>query len=63
MLSSDLGIEHRLTLPKSPQTNGMVERFNGRIEEVLQSHHFQSGEELETTLHRCVWLYNQRLPQ
>ena len=35
-----------------PQTNGMVERFNGRIAEVLQSHHFRSGEELETTLHR-----------
>ena len=26
--------------------------FNGRIEEVLQSHHFPPGEELETTLHR-----------
>jgi transposase InsO family protein len=58
-----LDIEHRLTPPKSPQTNGMVERFNGRIEEVLQSHHFRSGEELETTLHRYVWLYNQQLPQ
>ena len=42
--------DHRLTPPKSPQTNGMVERFNGRIEEVLQSHHFRSGEELEATL-------------
>ena len=41
----------------------MVERFNGRIEEVLQSHHFRSGEELETTLHRYVLLYNQQLPQ
>jgi len=41
----------------------MVERFNGRIEEVLQSHHFRSGEELETTLHRYVRLYNQQLPQ
>ncbi|CUH21247.1 hypothetical protein JSE7799_00547 [Jannaschia seosinensis] len=41
----------------------MVERFNGRIEEVLQSHHFRSGEDLETTLHRYVWLYNQQLPQ
>ena len=40
----------------------MVERFNGRIEEVLQSHHFRSGEELETTLHRYVWLYNQKRP-
>jgi hypothetical protein len=36
----------------------MVERFNGRIEDVLQSHHFRSGEELETTLQRYVLLYN-----
>lgn len=62
-LCAALDIEHRLTPPKSPQTNGMVERFNGRIEEVLQSHHFRSGEELEATLHRYVWLYNQQLPQ
>ena len=48
---------------QDPQTNGMVERFNGRIEEVLQSHHFRSGEELEATLHRYVPLYNQQLPQ
>jgi transposase InsO family protein len=62
-LCAALEIEHRLTPPKSPQTNGMVERFNGRIKEVLQSHHFRSGEELETTLHLYVWLYNQQLPQ
>ena len=62
-LCADLGIEHRLTPPRSPQTNGMVERFNGRIEDVLQSHHFRSGEELEVTLYRYVWLYNQQLPQ
>jgi len=62
-LCSELDIEHRLTPPRSPQTNGMVERFNGRIEDVLQSHHFRSGEELEATLHRYVWLYNQQLPQ
>jgi hypothetical protein len=41
----------------------MVERFNGRIEEVLQSHYFRSGQVLEATLHRYVWLYNQQLPQ
>lgn len=62
-LCTALDIEHRSTPPKSPQTNGMVERFNGRIEDVLQSHHVRSGEELETTLHRYVWLYNQQLPQ
>ncbi len=62
-LCKELGIEHRLTPPRSPQTNGMVERFNGRIEDVLQSHHFRSGEELDATLHRYVWLYNQQLPQ
>ena len=41
----------------------MALRFNGRIEDMLQSHHFRSGEEPETTLHRYVWLYNQQLPQ
>ena len=41
----------------------MVERFNGRIEDVLQSHHFRSGEDLNATMHRYVLLYNQQLPQ
>ena len=62
-LCDDLGIEHRLSPPMHPQTNVMVERFNGRIEEVLQSHHFISGEDLETTLMRYVHLYNTQLPQ
>jgi transposase InsO family protein len=31
-----LGVEHRKTRPYTPKTNGMVERFNGRIQsEVL----------------------------
>jgi hypothetical protein len=41
----------------------MVERFNCRIEDVLQSRNFQSCEEMEATLHRYLWLYNQQLPQ
>jgi len=56
LLCADPGIEHSLAPPQHPQTNG-------RIEDVLQSHHFRSGEELETTLHRYVVLYNQQLPQ
>jgi transposase InsO family protein len=61
-LCAELDIEFRQMRPRSPQTNGRVERFNGRIEDV-QSHHFRSGKELDATLHRCVWLYNQQLPQ
>ena len=61
-LCAKFDIEHQLP-PGSPQSNGMVERFNGPIEDVLQSHRFRFGEEPETTLHRCVWLYNQQLPQ
>ena len=40
-LCASLGIEHRLTKPRTPRTNGMVERFNGRISEVLRGHRFQ----------------------
>jgi transposase InsO family protein len=62
-LCSALGIEHRLTRPRTPKTNGMVERFNGRLAQVLRSHHFNNAEDLEKTLHRYVWLYNEHLPQ
>jgi transposase InsO family protein len=62
-LCHTLDIEHRLTKPKTPQTNGMVERFNGRIEQVLRTHRFKQSEDLAATLHRYVWLYNEHLPQ
>lgn len=62
-LCAALGIEHRLTKPRTPQTNGMVERFNGRISDVLRGNHFESGDDLRQTLHRYVALYNAQLPQ
>nr|WP_281258235.1 integrase core domain-containing protein [Rhodovulum kholense] len=56
-------MEHRLAPPMRPQTNGIVERFNGRNEDVPQSHLFQSGDDLEQTLLRYVHLCNTQLPQ
>jgi len=58
-LGADLGIEHRLTPPQSPQANDMVKRFNGRVEAVRQSHYGRSGEDPDATLHRFVRLYTQ----
>ncbi len=62
-LCQELGIEHRLTKPRTPRTNGVVERFNGRVADVLKTHRFNSREDMEQTLLRYVALYNHQLPQ
>lgn len=58
-----LGIEHRLTPPKSPRTDGMIECFDGRIADVLKTNRFDSALDIEQTLMRYVALYNTQLPQ
>ena len=35
----------------------------GALGKLLQTHRFNSAEDLSKTLHRYVWLYNQHLPQ
>ena len=62
-LCQELGIEHRLIKPTTPRTNGMVERFNGRIADVLKTHRFNSREDTEQTLLRYVALYRHQLQQ
>ena len=62
-LCKQFDIEHRLIPPRHPQTNGMVERFNGRIGDLVNQTRFGSAAELETTLRNYVKIYNHNIPQ
>ena len=62
-LCAEHGIQHRLTKPRRPQTNGMVERFNGRIADLLRTSRFNSGEQLQDTLRNYLYLYNHSIQQ
>jgi len=41
----------------------MIERFNGRIADVLATTRFDSAEHLAETIKRYVQVYNQHIPQ
>jgi transposase InsO family protein len=58
-----IAAEHRLAPPRHPQTHGMVERFNGRINELLQKTRFDSKADLDTTLLNYLKQYNHHIPQ
>ncbi len=49
------GIKQCLVKPGRPRTNGMVERFNGRISDVLATRRY-------VLLKRYYWLYNHHIP-
>jgi transposase-like protein len=56
-------LEQRLLKPYHSQTKGMVERFNGRLSEILATTHFENRESLEETLMRYTCIYNNYIPQ
>lgn len=62
-LCKQFEIEHRLIPPRHPQTNGMVERFNGRISDIVNQTRFGSASELESTLRNYAKIYNNNIPQ
>ena len=43
--------------------NGMVERFNARVSEVVNQTRFTSAADLESTLNQYVKTYNHLIPQ
>ncbi|MBK8636900.1 MAG: DDE-type integrase/transposase/recombinase [Chromatiaceae bacterium] len=57
------GIDHRRIQPRHPQTNGRVERCNGRISEVLATTPFDAAQRLADTLCRSVRRYHHQIPQ
>jgi len=63
VLRKDLAIEHRFIPPCHPQTNRMVERFNGRISNIVGQTRFCSSAELVSTLRNHLKLYNNNIRQ
>jgi transposase InsO family protein len=56
---ADLDIEHRLTKPRHPWTNGQVERMNRTIKEAtVKRYHYESHDQLRQHLTDFVAAYN-----
>ncbi len=55
-----LGVEHRTTRPYTPKTNGMVERFNGRVQREVLGITIDSHLDLEHLLRGFNQAYNAR---
>ncbi len=56
---ADLNVEHRLTKPRHPWTNGQVERMNRTIKDAtVRRYHYDSQDQLRTHLQLFVDAYN-----
>ena len=56
----ELGVEHRKTKPSTPRTNGMVERFNGRVQREVLGVTVAGHRDLERLLEGFNQAYNAR---
>jgi transposase InsO family protein len=53
-------VQHRKTKPYTPQTNGLAERFNGRVQREVLGITISSHRDLETLLKGFNQAYNMR---
>ncbi len=61
MICATNGIEHRLTKPNHPWTNGQAERMNRTIKDAtVKRHHYDSHDHLRTHLSDFLNAYNTR---
>jgi transposase InsO family protein len=59
MRCQENGIEHRLTKPNHPWTNGQVERMNRTLKDAtVKRYHYETHEQLETHLQLFLDAYN-----
>ena len=59
MACHENGIEHRLTKPNHPWTNGQVERMNRTLKEAtVKRYYYESHEQLRAHLEAFVAAYN-----
>src|SRR4028119_1497845 len=56
----EVAVQHRTTRPYTPKTNGMVERFNGRVQREVLGITIHSHADLETLLKGFNRAYNAR---
>ena len=61
--SEPAGVAHCRPRPYTPKTNGMVERFNGRIQSEVLGITVASHGDLETLLERCSTPSLRTLPR
>ena len=59
-LCRELGVEHRKTRPYTPRTNGMAERFNGRVQREVLGITVAGHRDLERLLAGFSSAYNAR---
>ncbi|WP_312592747.1 integrase core domain-containing protein, partial [Stutzerimonas nitrititolerans] len=63
VLCNQHGIEHRLTKPFHPWTNGQIERMNRTIKDATtKAFYYTSLEEFRSHLKDYLWAYNSARP-